>query len=165
MQAVKADRTSVPPNSISKFISIAIILTILIVVALYINNAFRAFQAASLPQGTVVISQGILEEKYGVRVNLIAVTAAGGLVDVRLKFVDAEKAKSLLQDPKNFPTLWIAESSRTLNVPEDTKAQEIKFENDGNLFLMFPNASDVVKPGTPVTITFGNIQVEPILAR
>jgi len=84
---------------------------------------------------------------------------------VRLKFVDAEKAKSLLQDPKNFPTLWIAESSRTLNVPEDTKAQEIKFENDGNLFLMFPNASDVVKPGTPVTITFGNIQVEPILAR
>ncbi len=63
----------------------------------------RAFQAASLPNGTVVISQGTLEEKYGLRVNLIAVTAAGGFVDVRLKIVDGEKLKLLLADKNKFP--------------------------------------------------------------
>jgi len=129
------------------------------------SSSLSACSAGKATPPVAPLSLSVLEAQYGLRVNLIAVTAAGGLVDVRFKFVDGAKAKSLLQDPMNFPTLWIAESSRTLNVPEETKAQEIKFENDGNLFLMFPNASDVVKPGTPVTITFGNIQVEPILAR
>ena len=67
MEAVKANRTPVPQNSTNKYISIGIILTILLVVAIYINNVSKAFQAASLPKGTAVISQGTLEEKYGLQ--------------------------------------------------------------------------------------------------
>lgn len=111
------------------------------------------------------LSQSALKEKYGLRVNLVAVTAAGGLVDVRLKIVDGEKAKSLLQDPSHFPTLWIAEGNLSLVVPEEDRTQEITFENDGNLFVMFPNTGGTVKPDTPVTIRFGDTQIEPIPAR
>jgi hypothetical protein len=41
------------------------------------------------------------------------------------------------------------------------KEQEIRFENDGNLFLMFPNAGNVVKPGAQLRIMFGNLALEP----
>jgi hypothetical protein len=124
MEAVKANRTPVQHNSTNIYISIGIILSILVVVAIYINNVSRAFQAASLPKGTAVISQGTLEEKYGLRVNLVALTAAGGMVDVRLKIVDGEKFKTLLADRNNFPTLY-TEQGVTLTAPEETKSQEI----------------------------------------
>jgi hypothetical protein len=164
MEAVKTNSTSVPQNSSNKYISIAIILSVLLVVALYINNVSKAFQAASLPKGTVVISQGTLEEKYGLRVNLVAVTAAGGFVDVRLKIVDGEKLKQLLTDKSNFPALY-TEQGVILNAPEDTKSQKIEFISGGNLFIMYPNAGNAVKLDSPVTILFGNIAVEPINAR
>ncbi len=111
------------------------------------------------------ISAQVLEEKYGLKINLIAVTAVGGLVDLRIKFVNGEKAKALLEDRTNFPTLLIADKSVRLNLPADTKNQEIQFVDDANLFLMYANAGDTVKPGTPVTVVFGNIQVEPITAK
>jgi hypothetical protein len=165
MRVLKADRPVVPPKSYNNFFSVSIILVALLVVAIYVNNAYKSLQRDALPQGTVLISQTVLEEKYGLRVNLVAVTAGGGLVDLRLKIIDGEKAKSLLQDSNNFPSLWIADGNINLAVSEETKSQEIKFENDGNLFVMFPNSHSVVKPGTPVSVRFGSTQVEPIPAK
>ena len=164
MEAVKANRSSVQHNSTNIYISIGIILTILLVVAIYINNVSKAFQAASLPKGTTVISQGALQEQYGLRVNLVAVTAAGGMVDVRLKIVDGEKLKLLLADKRNFPTLF-TEQGVTLTAPEETKSQAIEFVSGGNLFVLYPNSGNAVKQDTPVTILFGNVAVEPINAR
>ena len=164
MQAVNANRTPLSQKSTNRIISIGIILSILIIMAIYINNASRAFHAASLPNGIVVISQSTLEEKYGLRVNLVAVTAAGGFVDVRLKILDGEKLKLLLADKSNFPTLY-TEHGVILNAPEDTKSQTIQFISGGSLFIIYPNAGNTVKQDTPVTIIFGNIAVEPIAAR
>jgi hypothetical protein len=164
MEAVKANHARVPQKSTSKFISIGIILSILIIVALYITGFYNSLQTPSLPKGTIVISQGTLEEKYGLRVNLVAVTAAGGFVDVRLKIMDGEKLKLLLADKSNFPALY-TEQGIILNAPEDTKSQEIQFVSGGNLFVMYPNSGNAVKLDSPVTILFGNIAVEPIHAR
>ena len=165
MQAVKSDRPTAPVKTTNKFIFVAIILVILLVVGIYINNAYRVLQPASLPQGKVTISQGVLEEKYGLRVNLVAVTAAGGMVDVRLKMLDSDKAKLLLQDKKNFPTLSVVDSKVTLKASEDTGSQEIKFENNGGLYLLFPNNGNAVKPGSKVILVFGDIQLEPVVAK
>jgi len=145
-----------------------ILVTALVVVFLIGFLAVRGAQKSEAmvnSSGMTALSQSVLEEKYGLRVNLVAVTAAGGLVDLRLKIVDGEKAKSLLPDSSHFPALWIADGDVTLVVPEETRSQEIKFENDGNLFVMFPNARGMVKPGTPVIIRFGDTQVEPIPAK
>ncbi len=164
MEAIKANPTPGAQKSTSIYISVGIILSILLVTAIYINNVSKAFQAASLPKGTVVISQVALEEKYGLRVNLIAVTAAGGFVDVRLKIVDGDKLKLLLADKSNFPTLY-TQQGVILNASEDTRSQEIEFVSGGNLFVMYPNSGNAVKQDTPVTILFGNIALEPIHAR
>jgi hypothetical protein len=167
MQAMKADRTNkIPqPKITNLFIPGAFILIILIILALYVTNAFKAFQAASLPQAAVSISPGVLEKQYGLRVNLLAVTAAGGMVDLRLKMLDGEKAKTLLQDKKNFPSLLVQDGNIMLKASEDTSNQEIKFENNGGLFLLFPNTANAVKPGSNVILVFGDLQVEPIIAK
>jgi len=164
MQAVKSDRPVARPGSSNKNFSIVIILMILLVIAIYVNNAYRALQPAALRQGAVTISQSTLAEKYGLRVNLMAVTAAGGLVDLRLKILDGEKAKLLLADRKNFPTL-LTEKGVALNAPADTKSQKIEFSSDGNLFIMYPNSGNAIQRGESVTILFGEIALEPISAK
>ena len=148
----------------NKTISFAIILVILVVAAIIINNAYRAFQPAPLPQGAVMISQSELEEKYGLRVNLVAVTGAGGFVDLRLKILDGAKAKLLLGDKQNFPTIYSVDGI-TLNAPEDTPSRNIEFVNDGNIFIMYPNSSSAVLRDKPVTILFGNTALETMNAK
>ena len=159
MQAVKGNRTQATSLS-NKSIYIAMILIIATAVGLYAYNVFNAFQPGSLPQGTVVIGPADLEAKYGLHVSLIAVTASGGLVDVRLRIVDGEKAKSFLQDPANFPALFI--NGILLNVSEDTKAQEINFKDDGNIFLLYANPHNTVRTGASVNVVFGKTALEPI---
>ena len=164
MHAVKVDHSTTPMKSSNKFIYIAGIFVILLVVAIYINNAYQALQPAALPKGTVTLSQSAFEEKYGLHVNLVAVTGAGGFVDLRLKMVNGEKAKLLLADAKNFPSLF-ARNGVMLNAPTDTISQNIEFITGGNLFIMYPNGGNAVQRGEPVQIVFGDIALEPINAK
>jgi len=164
MQAVKTDRTMASKKTTNKLIISAIILVILVVSALYFYNAQQKLQPASLPEDTVTISQTTLEKEYGLRVNLVAVTGAGGFVDVRLKILDGEKAKSLLSDKTNFPTLLVNDDI-ILNASEDTKSQEIRFNDDSNIFIMYVNSVNVVKQGSQLRIRFGDIVLDPITVK
>ncbi len=159
MQDVKmtmAARQSRP----NKFVSIVIIVFVLIAAGLVVFNFYKPESNAP---ATTVISQKALEEKYGLRVDLIAVTGAGGFVDVRMKMVDGEKAKLLLTDPKNFPALMIGDV--ILNAPEATKTQKMRFESNATMYIMYPNSGSLVMQGSPITILFGDTALEPISAR
>jgi hypothetical protein len=112
----------------------------------------------------VKMSQTELEQKYGLRTDLVAVTAAGGFVDVRIRMVNGEKAKALLSEKSNFPALSVGKHV-ILQAPEDDKSQEIRFDNGGTMFIMYANSGGAVQPGTPVTILFGDVAVAPIAAR
>ncbi len=136
-----------------------------IMIVIFLLTAFFAYRSFSSRPAFTTISQSILEEKYGLRVNLVAVTAAGGMVDLRLKILDGAKAQLLLQDKENFPVLATTDGSVRLNPSADAAAQEIKFENDGNIFIIYPNAGNAMKPGESVTIQFGNTALEPIAVK
>jgi len=128
--------------------------------------AYRGAQKPEASAGSPVIttlSQSALEEQVGLRVQLVAVTAVGGLVDLRLQIVDAEKAQAFLGDPVNFPALR-AGNDVVLRTSDDGAEQDIQYENGKSIFFLFPNAQNAVKPGDPVTLVFGDLQVEPIPA-
>jgi hypothetical protein len=156
-----ASRATHPSSRNSLILVLA--LFILVLVAAYAVNANRALQANALPPGTVTISHDTLKEKYGVSVNLVAVTGAGGFVDVRMKIVNGEKAKLLLTDPKSFPALMIGDV--ILNAPEATKSQKMRFENNATMYIMYPNSGNVVTQGKTVTILFGDTALQPIEAK
>jgi hypothetical protein len=126
--------------------------------------AFLVFR--QLSQGLVAarplsapVSAAVLEERYGTRIGLVAVTAAGGMVDVRLKIVDAARARLLLQPAENYPRLLVSGSGAVLSISSEDR-QRITLEDGGNFYLLFPNANNAVKPGAPVNLLFGDLQVE-----
>ncbi len=157
MKTITANEMKSAPQ-LNKYVLPAILLVFVFLIG------FLAFRPQQKPEmvSTQTISQNELESKYGLRVNLVAVTAAGGLVDVRMKLVDAEKAKLLLSDKSNFPSLWIQDKQISVALSDEVISQEITFENDASLYLMFPNAGSSVQKGTAVTIRFGEVSLEPI---
>ena len=144
-----------------KNFTIVLILMILVVTGSGTYYALKAAQAQPHPQAGMILSQQMLSEQYGLGVNLIAVTAAGGMVDLRLRITDAEKAKALLDDQTNFPALR-ARDGVILQTSEDIASQPIKFEDGANIFVLYMNTQNAVKPGDSVTIVFGDLQVEAI---
>jgi hypothetical protein len=149
--------------SSNKLLVAAIILVILLTLGLYGYNAFRAFQS-SQPGSVTTITQSALEEDYGVRVQLVAVTAAGGLVDLRLQVTDAGKAQAFLSDSANLPALRVGDDL-ILHTDDTAALQDIQIEKGKSLFYLYPNSSNILKPGDPVNIIFGDLQVEDIQAK
>jgi len=123
--------------------------------------AFFAFHVFAPSSTAAPLSQSALKAKYGLRVSLIAVTAAGGKVDLRLRMVDAAKARLLLQDSKNYPAL-VTENGVVLSIPIDEKSENIDFKDNSNLYLLFPNTGGAIQQGATVTIRFGETSLEPL---
>jgi hypothetical protein len=122
-------------------------------------------QVAAAQPAPVVIPVSQLEAQYGLHVNLIAVTAAGGMVDLRLKVLDAAKAGQLLKDRASMPVLFVADGGVTLKPSDETAEGELSLKDGQIGFTLFPNTGNAVKAGTPVSLVFGDMQVEPIIAQ
>ncbi len=144
-------------------------LTIAFVVALPLAFlGYRAWESqglASAPSDdTQFTSAEAFEAQHGLRLHLIGVTAGGGMVDVRLKVVDAEKARAFLQEPANLPRLVVADTGETL-VGADELGDDVTWEEGQILFNLFPNTGGAIEPGTPVIVAFGDVQLEPAPAQ
>lgn len=119
------------------------------------NPGSAAYQTMSASQ---------LEETYGLAVRLVAVTAGGGMVDFRLKVLDAQKARTLLMDPEMAPRLVVEKSGLVLTAPP--LQEELRFEDGGVYFILFPNSGSALQPGDQVSVAFGeNLRLEPVVAQ
>ena len=73
------------------------------------DRASRGSRGAAQARRTVPVNPAI-EAKWGVRVSRVAVTADGGIVDMRFVVLDPDKALAMMQDLKNLPILHPAGS-------------------------------------------------------
>ena len=163
MKTITADEMKSAPR-LNKYLLPAMLLVVVFLAGFLVLRSQQKSSTTAAPS-MQTISQNELESRYGLHVNLVAVTAAGGLVDVRMKLVDAEKAKLLLSDKTNFPSLWIEDKQASMTLSDEVISQEVTFANNASLYLMFPNAGSAVQRGTDVTIRFGVIALEPIQAK
>jgi hypothetical protein len=116
-------------------------------------------QSTTLPTAAASISTGELEERYGARVSLIAVTAVGGLVDFRMKILDAGKARELFLG--QAPSLML-DNGVILPPPEDSLSQIKQLQDGGMVFILYPNTNNAIKPGDKVAALFGKLRLQPI---
>ncbi len=147
------------PRWIKYLILVALLLSLVIVFFVY-----QAWSTRSALPSSQLLSQADFEELHGLQVRLIGVTGGGGLVDFRLKMTDAESARQFLQHPENLPVLLIT-ADGTQILAADIMDDDIQWDDGGILFMLLPNSDGAVKPGSPITIKFGDLQLEPVLAQ
>ena len=111
-----------------------------------------------------LVSAADLEAEYGLRVTLVAVTANGGLIDLRFKVLDVDKASHVLHDAATLPQLLVSTSGAVLRAPQP-KAHKLNLVDGDSYFLLFPNSGGVIQGGTPVSVVIDEIRLEPVVAQ
>ena len=126
-----------------------------------------ADSAGSAEQRTAAttISVKTLEERYGIRLRLLAVTALGGMVDLRYMIMDHTKATDLAQYLGQIE-LIDDNSGATLKMATGHGMHRNDRIEDGQLnFHFFANAGNAIKTGNPVTVVIGPVRLEAIDAQ
>lgn len=111
-----------------------------------------------------VVSAADMEREHGIRFDLVAVTADGGLVDVRFTVVDKAKAEHILHDAAALPELLVEPSGAVLRAPQP-HAHKLDLVDGGVYFLLFPNSGGVIQTGTPVSVVIDAIRLEAVDAQ
>jgi hypothetical protein len=117
------------------------------------------------PQMSGTMAESAFEAMHGIRITQIAVTAGGGLVDVRFTVVDPAKARPLLAGHGQLPRLVVEGSAVELQAPRHGAMRNVRLQKDTASFLLFPNARSAVHRGSRVAVAFGDVMVEPVVVQ
>jgi hypothetical protein len=107
-----------------------------------------------------------VEQRWGVHVLGIRLSAAGYMLDFRYRVLDAARARAVL-DRKANPYLIDDASGRTLVVPHPPKLGPMR--NTGlpvagrNYFVVFGNPAKFVKRGQRVTVVIGDVRIPDLI--
>jgi hypothetical protein len=116
--------------------------------------------------GAILISQQELEDKYGLRVSLLGATAMNSIIDFRLKIVDANKASTILSANHHDALGLIVDGAGGDIITAARMSRHGSMLKDGGLYItFFPNPRDEIRSGTPVSVVFGELRLEPIVAQ
>ena len=105
-----------------------------------------------------------IEARWGVRVTQVAPTADGGLVDVRFTVLDPDKALDLMSDVNNLPVLHV-DGSDVVVRSAAAMAPGHNVLAGRTYFILYRNAEGSVRPGTSVSILFGDLSLDHVVAR
>jgi hypothetical protein len=109
-----------------------------------------------------IVSAVDLEREFGVKVNLVAVTAAGGLVDMRVTVIDKDKAQLLFHEES--PSLFVESRGAVLRLSQGMGHKPVLLDG-ATYFFLYPNSGGVVQAGTGVSIVIDAVRTYPITAQ
>jgi len=134
---------------------------LLLVVAGVTAVALRPERKADVRAGTTLVTAGEMAARYGIDVNLIGVTAAGGLIEFRYQVMDPDKADRMIHDPALLPILVIEDTGETL-VISTPHHHASELELGGTYFFLLANAHNAVHDGSLITLVMGDARTEHI---
>lgn len=105
-----------------------------------------------------------LEDRWGIQIASLRMSAAGRIIDFRYRVLDPEKA-ALLGDRRVKPMLIDQASGRKMAVPVAPKIgslrqTSVKLTAGRIYFVLFSNSEQLIKPGSKVTVTIGDFRAE-----
>jgi hypothetical protein len=121
-------------------------------------------QHHQLEASTTAISRAELQKRYGIRLNLVAVTASGGLVDLRFTVTDAKKAKHIFTKASVMPAVVAEDSGTVLVAHHAGHHAKVTPLTGASYFVLIGNAGGVVQRGVPVSVLFNTVRVEHVTA-
>jgi hypothetical protein len=119
---------------------------------------------ASAPQKQA--ANPVMQEKWGIEITSIRLTANNSMVDFRYRVLDADKAGALFER-QTKPHLIDQASGKVLAVPNTAKVGPLRCSNkpqEGRIYWMFfGNRVGLVKGGSKVTVVIGDFQAENLV--
>jgi hypothetical protein len=145
--------------------AIAGVLVLPLVVAAGLTiSAGGSSTTASNAAAARLVSAADMEQEYGIKVNLVAVTADGGLVDLRFTVVNKDKAIHVLHDGASMPELLVEPTGAVIHAPTGMR-HKVTILDGGNYFLLYSNPGGAVQAGTEVSVVIGDIRLESLRAQ
>jgi hypothetical protein len=119
---------------------------------------------ADVRDGTTAVTTAEMSARHGLDVNLIAVTAAGGLVELRIQVTDPDKADAALRDPEQRPALVVEDGGATL-VMSNPPHHRDQLELGGQYYFLLANARSAIHKGEQVTLVIGDTRLEHVVVQ
>ncbi|MCL7451815.1 MAG: hypothetical protein M8467_02075 [Anaerolineae bacterium] len=104
-----------------------------------------------------------IEEKFGVRFAFLAVTADGGMVELRYRVVDEGKAANFGHYSETAPML-IAEDTGEIVDVTIMGLHNHRVEPGRTYYVLYRNTSNAIQSHRPVTIAVGDLKLEHVVA-
>ena len=135
--------------------------------------AFILVTSVSVPEGHIAvdkspafIKKGSLEDRWGIQIKGIRLSAAGYMLDFRYRVVDPEKAGPLFKRQIK-PYLVDQANGAKFIVPTTAKLGPIRNSNKPQsgrtYFMFFANPGRYVKAGNKVTVVIGDFRAEDLV--
>ncbi len=139
-----------------------VVLVLLLVLGAW---AWRAQRGTDIRAGTTPVDTVGMAARYGIDVSLVAVTAAGGLLELRYQVVDPDKADRLIHDSALAPALVVETTGATLVMSSPPHHHGTELQLGGTYFFLMANARNAVHRGDRVTLVIGDARLEHLEAQ
>lgn len=116
---------------------------------------------ASAATSTQGVDTAVIQDRYGVRIDLVGLSALGGLVELRFTVLDADKAVALFHDDTARPTLMVQPSGELLQPP--ATAHKMSMLNGASYFVLYANKGNAVRGGTAVSLAMGDVRLDGLV--
>jgi hypothetical protein len=152
-----------PPASSARYYRWIIPLILLVLaggaVAMLISSQVR-----HAPENAPMPVSAAIEDRYGIRISQVAVTADGGMVDLRYVLVDPNKAANFGEDAQSTPVL-VPEGGKVVVSETALMPHKETLHPGVTYFLLYHNAAGSIKTQTYVTIELGDLRLEHVPVR
>jgi hypothetical protein len=160
--APSADPGQRPPRR-RRWVALGVVA--LLVLAGLIGRSWWGGGQADIRDGTTVVTEDGMAARYGIDVTLVAVTAAGGLIELRYQVVDPDKADRVVHDRALAPALVVEGTGQTLVMAAPPHHHGAELQLGGTYFFLMANARNAIHRGDEVTLVIGDARLEHITAQ
>jgi hypothetical protein len=105
-----------------------------------------------------------MEERFGIRFTFLAVTADGGLLDLRYRVIEQDKARNFGHYTETSPMLIVESTGAVVDVTQMGRHNH-RMEPGRIYYILFRNMGDAVHRGDLVTIDVGGVKLEHVVAQ
>ena len=100
-----------------------------------------------------------MEEKFGVRFSFLAVTADGGMVELRYRVIDEGKAANFGHFTETAPMIISEDTGKIVDVTI-MGLHNHRVEPGRTYYVLYRNTASAIQSGRPVTIAVGDVKLE-----
>jgi hypothetical protein len=141
-------------------LTVALAVVLILGAGVALTAVVRAGDSSS--NHATAISAAELESRYGTRIDLVALTALGGLVQLRFTVLDKSKAEAIFHTAEAMPALIAEPSGDVLHAPTGMR-HHLTLLDGGSYFVLYANAANAVARGTPISVWIDDVKLEHLV--